>query len=97
MRASLKAISTGCRLPKLTHIDTCLCCDETTDTHGDDECEGEEDCPHGVSLFLRSRHGAQFHDAVQDLQAVESYFATLTPRRGHELVDTTRGAKARAI
>jgi hypothetical protein len=34
---------------------------------------------------------------VQDLQAVESYFATLTPRRGHELVDTTRGAKARAI
>ena len=52
----------GAGKPSLTHVDTCLCCDDTSDTHGDDKCEGEEDRSHGVYLFLRSRHVPQLHD-----------------------------------
>jgi hypothetical protein len=41
--------------PSLTYVDTGFCCDDTSDTHGDDKCEGEEDRSHGVYLFLRGR------------------------------------------
>ena len=97
---SLKESAPGAGKPSLTHVDTCPCCDDPSDTHGDDECEGEEDRPHGVSLFLikaQLKHVLKLRDAVRDQQAVEGYFATLTARQGHGRFVTTRGAKARAI
>ena len=47
-------------------------------------------------LFSKPTGYAIAH-AVQDLQAVEGYFAMLTACRGHEFFVTTCGARAHAI